>query len=525
MLARVNNRVMKSDTPPLKTRDRVVIVGAGIAGLAAALRLAHAGLAVTVLERHAGPGGKMRALPSDAGPVDAGPTVLTMRAVFDALFASVGARLEDHIDLVRQDVLARHFWPDGSRLDLFADETRSRAAIHDFAGNKAARQFTQFCARARRLFSAFDAPMMQAASPSALALAATVARQPALLHAMSPLSTLAQSLARQFDDPRLRQLFGRYATYVGGSPYQSPALLSLIWQAEAAGVWVVRGGMHRLAQSLEALARAHGADFHYGAHVARIETEGAQVRGVTLGDGTRLAADYIVFNGDPRALALGALGPATTSVASQTLKLPRSLSAQVWAFAATPSGLDLAHHNVFFATDARSEFDDLNAGRCPRDPTIYICAQDRGLSEHPPHRERFEIILNAPPLDGLTQTAEDFASCHTRTFQTLAGFGLRFSPLPGEGALTTPARFDRMFPASLGSLYGQSPHGMTAGLKRPTARTPIRGLYLAGGGAHPGAGVPMATLSARHAAEAILSDRTLTSTCPQTATPGGISTA
>ncbi|MBC7179345.1 MAG: FAD-dependent oxidoreductase, partial [Roseovarius sp.] len=207
---------MKSDTPLLDTRDRVLVVGAGIAGLAAALRLAHAGLAVTVLERHAGPGGKMRAFPSDAGPVDAGPTVLTMRGVFDALFASVGTRLEDHIDLVPQDILARHFWPDGSRLDLFADEARSRAAIHDFAGDRAARQFTRFCARARRLFAAFDAPMMQAAAPSSLALAATVARQPNLIPAMAPLSTLAQSLARQFDDPRLRQLFGRYATYVGG---------------------------------------------------------------------------------------------------------------------------------------------------------------------------------------------------------------------------------------------------------------------------------------------------------------------
>jgi 1-hydroxycarotenoid 3,4-desaturase len=129
---------MKSDTPLSDARNRVVVVGAGIAGLAAAVRLAHAGLSVTVLERHAGPGGKMRALPSEAGPVDAGPTVLTLRGVFDALFASIGERLEDHIELVPQEILARHFWPDGSALDLFADETRSRAAIHAFAGARAA---------------------------------------------------------------------------------------------------------------------------------------------------------------------------------------------------------------------------------------------------------------------------------------------------------------------------------------------------------------------------------------------------
>ncbi|SLN57759.1 Hydroxyneurosporene desaturase [Roseovarius gaetbuli] len=226
-----------------------------------------------------------------------------------------------------------------------------------------------------------------------------------------------------------------------------------------------------------------------------------------------------------RALASGLLGPAATTVARQTLKAERSLSAQVWAFAAKSAGVDLVHHNVFFCAGPKAEFDDLHAGRPPRAPTIYLCAQDRGLPDAPPERERFEIILNAPPLCGLSHPSEEFAPCQTRTFLTLARFGLRFDPLPEAFALTTPGRFERLFPASLGSLYGQSPHAMMAAFQRPTARTPIAGLYLAGSGAHPGAGVPMATLSARHAAEAILSDRTLTSTCPQTAMPGGTSTA
>ncbi len=504
---------------------RVVIVGAGIAGLAATVRLAHAGLCVTVLERHGAPGGKMRALPSEAGPIDAGPTVLTMRGVFDALFQSIDERLEDHLDLIPQQILARHFWPDGSTLDLHADEYLSRAAVHAFAGSRAAQQFSAFCARARRLFTAFDAPMMQAAAPSPLALTALVANQPALLRAIAPFSTLAGSLAHQFDDPRLAQLFGRYATYVGGSPYHAPALLSLIWQAEAAGVWSVLGGMHRLAQCLAELATARGAEFRYNTHVDRIETAEGGVVGVTLAGGTFIPAATVLFNGDPRALASGALGPGVSAIAHRTLSSPRSLSAQVWAFAASAKGPDLAHHNVFFAGDPRAEFDDMRAGRCPRDPTIYVCAQDRGLSQEPPARERFEIILNAPPLDGLTQSAEDFTACHTRTFQTLARFRLCFDPLPGQSALTTPAQFERMFPASLGSLYGQSPQGMMAAFHRPTARTAVKGLYLAGGGIHPGAGVPMATLSARHAAEAILSDRISTSTSRPMATRGGMSTA
>ena len=504
--------------------DRVVIVGSGIAGLCAAARLAHHGIGVLVLERHDTPGGKMRCLASPAGPVDTGPTVLTLRGVFDTLFAELGERLDDHVTLIPQRILARHFWPDGSTLDLFDTEHDSAESIRRFAGARAAKQFRRFSARARTLFDGFEAPVMQSPAPSLPQLAAHVMRNPHLLRPMAPNATLADVLDKSFDDPRLAQLFGRYATYVGGSPYRVPGLLALIWQAEAAGVWVVRGGMHRLACALRDLAEARGAEFQFGAHVDRIEaTPNAGARAVILADGSRIPADTVLFNGDPKALATGALGPDCAAVAPQTKTTPRSLSAEVWAFAATPHGPDLAHHNVFFRADPKAEFDALDRGDLTPEPTLYVCAQDRGQPEAPRTLERFEIIANAPPLQGIAKT-EDFHKCQTRTFQTLARFGLTFTPTPDTTALTTPAGFERLFPASDGSLYGQSPHGMTAAFDRPTARTAVRGLYLAGGGTHPGAGVPMAALSGRHAAEAIMRDRTSTSTYPATDTPGGTST-
>ena len=501
-----------------------VIIGAGVAGLATAARLAHAGMAVTVLERHAHLGGKMRSLPSDAGPVAAGPTVLTMRAVFDALFADCGDRLDEHVTLIRQPRLARHFWPDGSRLDLYDDSIRNAEAIAAFAGARAARQFRAFDARARALFDGFDAPMMQAPEPRQAAVAAHVMANPGLLRHMAPHQSLDGLLTRSFDDPRLAQLFGRYATYVGGMPSGVPALLSLIWRAESAGVWAVKGGMHRLATALANLAHRGGAVIETGAHVDRIETDCGAVTGVTLADGRHLPCARVVFNGDPRALATGALGPDCRSVAPATRTAPRSLSAEVWSFAATPHGPDLAHHNVFFRADPGYEFAALARGETAPDPTLYICAMDRGLGDTPPAPERFEIIANAPPLAADTAPTKD-SPCPTRIFQTLARFGLRFTPEPDRDSLTTPAGFETLFPASLGALYGQSPHGTMAAFQRPTARTPVTGLYLAGGGAHPGAGVPMAALSARHAAEAILSDRISTSTSRPTATRGGISTA
>ena len=179
--------------------------------------------------------------------------------------------------------------------------------------------------------------------------------------------------------------------------------------------------------------------------------------------------------------------------------------------------------SVFFINEINAEFYALDQGQMPRDATLYVCAQDRHGNQTPRGIERFEIIMNAPP--GVNMSEEESETCLTRILDRLAIFGLTFDPRPHLSALSTPQIFDQLFPASQGALYGRSPHGMMAAFQRPVARTKIGGLYMVGGGAHPGAGVPMATLSGRHAAEAIMQDLTSASTSAQTAMPGGMSTA
>lgn len=502
---------MKTDSP------RIVVVGAGIGGLAAALRLCHQGCDVTVLDMHGAPGGKMRIVPSDAGPVDAGPTVLTMRPVFEALFEDVGERLGDHLKLHPLATLARHYWDDGATLDLDADPARSLANITTTFGAKAGQEFEAFSARAKRLFAAFDGPMMRSPVPDQMAVTKTVLRQPRLIMDMAPHRTMAGLLKRSFRDPRLAQLFGRYATYVGGSPYASPAILSLIWQAEAQGVWSVQGGMHQLAQTIVNLAKARGATFHYNTAATRITRQNGQINGVQT-NAAHFPADIVLFNGDPRALATGLLGEGAKAAVSDRQTGPRSLSAFVHAFAAIPSGVDLAHHTVFFGHDPKAEFNALAAGEMPTDATLYLCAQDHGrVASDALHR--FEIIMNGPPVP--RDPEKEKPPCQTQIFKRLRDFGLSFSPTPEPDALTTPQGFNALFPASSGSLYGQSPHGLMAAFKRPTARTKIPGLYLCGGGAHPGAGVPMATLSGQHAAAAIMTDHASTLTSRPMAMRGG----
>jgi 1-hydroxycarotenoid 3,4-desaturase len=491
---------------------RVVVVGGGFAGLAAALRLAHAGCEVTLHEAHPQVGGKARRLPSPAGEIDAGPTVFTMRRVYDELFAEVGEWLEDHVRLIPAGILARHVWPDGSRLDLLPDIAASEAAIEAFAGPAEAQAFRTYTATARLLFERFEDPVMRRPKPGLLEVGGIIAADARrLVPAIAPHRTLWGRLGSTFRDPRLRQLFARYATYMGGSPMRSPGILALIWWAEAKGVWYVEGGMAALARALAGLAEARGADIRRASPVHAIRARGGQVRGVVTDAGEE-AADAVVFAGDPAALGAGLLGADVRRVAPALAPRARSLSARVWTFAGRPESVDLAHHTVFFSGDYPAEFADLTGRRrAPADPTVYVCAMDRGIGRPVPSPERLLIITNAPADGDRAEDPEENQRCTTAAFARLAASGLTLTPPAASPAtLTTPAGFARLFPGTGGAIYGMAPEGNMATFRRPSVRTRVRGLYLASGAAHPGPGVAMSGLSGRLAAAAIMADHAST---------------
>ncbi len=505
-----------------KGQTRAVVIGAGMGGLAAAIRLAAGGCRVTVVEAAGTPGGKARARATPAGPAAMGPTVLTLRSEVDALFALCGTRTEAEVGITRLPRLARHWWPGSGPLDLHPDREANIEAIRAFAGDREAQGFARFDAAARALYDAFEQPVMRAARPDLAAIARATLAKPGLWPALLPGMTLDRWLTQFFRDPRLRQLFGRYATYVGGRPAHTPAVLSLVWQAEAQGVWAVTDGIQALAAALASAAERLGVRFHYATQARRITRQSGRVAQVETDQGHH-PADIVVFNGDPRALTDGHLGEAARTALTPPGK--PSLSAWVWSFAAIPQGpraQDLIHHNLFFTAAPEAEFGPIGAGRMPDQPTLYLNAQDRELGPTPAP-ERFQIILNAPA--GQPDHKDEDQSCHDRTFPALARMGLTFSPPPGPEALTRPKDLAARFPGSLGAIYGASPEGTLAAFRRPVARTGLPGLYLAGGGVHPGAGVPMALLSGRQAALQALRDLTSPSTSDRTAMPGGMSTA
>lgn len=503
--------------------EQVVVVGAGMAGLTSALSLAHQGFKVTVVDAHDAPGGKIRQIPVQGAAIDSGPTVFTMRWVFEQIYAAVGEQFAQHLEIDQLPVIGRHAWNDGSVLDLYADPERSRAAIDTFAGAKEAQRFDKFCQLVRQIYDTLEAPYIAHPHPNPMQLSKDIGWQGMrLLGGLGLMPTMWQSLCQQFTDPRLRQLFARYATYCGSSPWAAPATLMLITQVELDGVWSVRGGIHALARSLETLAKQRGVVFRYQTHCTQLKVSQDQISGVVLDHGETIACKHVVFNGDAAALRAGLLGPQAQAAVPGRAP-PRSLSALTWSIYAPTSGFALDRHNIFFQDNYASEFEDIfTHQRLPQSPTVYVCAQDRGAGDVPQGKERLLCLINAPAVgDRQTLTEEMIKTCQTRTFSLLQNFGLSIQAHTQDLVLTTPNEFHQRFPGTGGALYGQATHGWMAAFARPSSRSQIRGLYLAGGSVHPGPGMPMAALSGRMAAEALVADRNSTRQYHPAATFGG----
>ncbi len=490
---------------------RVAIIGAGIGGLVSALLLAARGLDVTLLEAADGPGGKMRPVRVDGASLDAGPTVFTMRWVFDELLAEIGSSVAEALPpLTPLLVLARHAWAQGdSRLDLYADRERSAAAIAEFSSPAEGRRYLAFCDRAARVYGQLEGPHIRSSRPDVLQMIRDLGpRGLATLAGLGPLASLAGALQREFRDERLQQLFGRYATYCGASPWGAPATLMLVAHVEQEGVWAVQGGMAALAASMAALVQARGGRIRYGARVTGIEHRQGAVSGLRLDGGETLACDSVVFNGDASALA-PLLQDAPGAAPKPAKADRRTLSAVTWAMRVRADGFPLVRHNVFFDRDYASEFDDVfRARRLPRHGTVYLCAQDRGdgPADDDVGAERLLMLVNAPP-DGDHHSFEDpeTEACQARSLDLLRRCGLQLQiDHPSQVLRRTPADFHRLYPGTGGALYGPSTHGWMALFKRASAATPMTGLYLAGGSVHPGPGVPMAAMSGRLAAATLM---------------------
>lgn len=491
------------------TTSDVAIIGAGIGGLSAAIRLAAAGRRVAVYEQNAHVGGKMGQIEQDGFRWDTGPSVITMRWVFEELFAAAGRRLEDYLTLLPVDPLTRYFFPDGVTLDATRDLPRMAAQIerldpHDVEG------YLDFLAYAARLHRITGPVFIYSAPPTPRSFLGVPLRD---MLAVRPWQTMDAAIRRRVHSPHLRQLLGRFATYVGASPYRAPATLSVIAHVElTSGVWYPHGGVYAIAAALQRLACELGVAIHCSTPVTRIETAGGAVTGLRLGDGRTVAARTVLANVDVTTVYTHLLAPAAAPRTQRRLQATdTSCSGFALLLGVEGEHPQLAHHNILFSRDYRAEFTDIfDRGQPPRAPTVYVAITSKSDPGHaPPGCENWFVLVNAPALGPHFDWAAQAPAYRERVLQTLAGFGLDVRNRLRSEVMLTPLDLQRLTGAWRGALYGISSNRAINAFRRPHNRCPdVRGLYFAGGTTHPGGGVPMVALSGKVAAEMILGNLT-----------------
>jgi phytoene desaturase len=474
--------------------DSVVVVGAGLGGLSAALRLAGAGRQVTVLERSPAPGGRAGRLELDGYRFDTGPTVLTMPALLDDAFACVDESLDDWLDLRAVDPAYRAFFPDGSQLDVIADVERMAASVRELAGPQDADGYRRFAGHVRRLFELERRDFIDRNLDSPLSLLTPALAQ---LAAMRGFSRIAPTVARFFDDPRLRRVFSFQSLYAGLSPYDALALyLSIAYLDSVAGVSFPIGGMHAVPVAMAAAADKHGVTFHYDTEVTRVEMRDGRATAVHTADGERVAADVVVLNTD-------------LPVAWRLLDLPSrdlhwSPSCVLLLMGVDASYSAVAHHNLHFGAAWRDSLHELRTGRLMTDPSFMVtCPTVTDPALAPTGR----TILTALALVPNLRTPLDWDSLGPRFRDELV------ARLEGQGYiglrdaievehLTTPAGWARQGLAA-GTPFSADHRFSQTGPFR-TGNLPFDNVVLAGCGTQPGIGVPMVLMSGRLAAERIL---------------------
>ncbi len=475
---------------------KIVVVGAGVGGLATAIRLAAAGHQVEVLERNPIAGGKLATLEEGGYSFELGPTLLTLPGIFDELFEVAGAALADEVELVRLDPQIRYRWPNGSTLEVPDDPSAMSAALEAFSPGAGA-QWQRFSQHAERLWTISERTFLAGPMGSPLAMLSRM-RSPLDVARIDGNRTLAKSAAAHFDDPRLQQMVGRYATYSGSSPFHAPATLACIAHVEQAfGCWYVMGGLGRLRDALERVAVRMGVVVRLGIDVGRVNVEGRRVTGVELADGGSEPADVVVSNVDAAHLYTDLLPH--PKQAKRLDAAGRSTSAFVICAAVRGRTEGIAHHNVFFSLHDRQEFKYLESGQMAIDPTVYACVSSMtDPSRAPRDGENWYLLVNTPSAVGLDRKLTT-ASVLNRLAER--GFDIR-TRIDFTRTLV-PADFEARYRAVGGAIYGTSSNGKRAAFARPNNVGPVEGLYLVGGSAHPGGGLPMVAIGARIVADLV----------------------
>lgn len=509
-------------------KPTTIVIGAGIAGLAAAVRLAVAGHDVTVFEANDGPGGKLSQFNLGDYRFDFGPSLFTMPQYVDELFRLAGEEPTDHFNYVQLPEVCHYWWADGTRFSAPGDPDKLAIAAAETFGVPEDR-VANFMADAARKYELtgrtfLEKSLQKASTWLDLKVAGAMLRIPSL----DLFTTMNAVHERDLKHPKLVQLFNRFATYNGSNPYKAPGLLTMIPHFEHHfGAYLPRGGMFDISQSVYELGKRLGVKYRFGERVEEVVREGrkgGQVTGVKAG-GDFHPAETVVCNMDVW-LAYDKLLPGAKKP-KRTLSQQKSTSAVIFYWGVEREFPELGVHNIFFSEDYHHEFAELEAGKLADDITVYVNISSKIVKEDaPPGGENWFVMVNAPAHTDqdwdvlIPQLRERVLTMLQKRLFAPAAAPLvvkqsssqivkesketRLEELIVKEHIVTPPEIERLTGSHQGALYGTSSNNtMAAFLRHPNFSSRIDGLYFLGGSVHPGGGVPLCLLSAKITAELI----------------------
>jgi phytoene desaturase len=466
---------------------RIAVVGGGVGGLCAATHLSLAGHDVTVYEKNASVGGKLASTTLDEFHFDTGPSLLTLPDTF--------RHLGIDIEFVRLSHPFRYTFADGTSLDVYDDKTSTQDAF-EMAAPSGGRQWSKMYEHGERVWQTAERSFFSGAMYPFFSLLRRF-RSPFDLMNIDPMHSLAQRGEKLFDDARLRQWFNRYATYSGSSPWRAPATLSCIPYIEQRyGCWYIPGGLARLAESLERTAKTAGAQLVTNAEVEGVHAVNREIRAITV-NGERLNVDVVVANADAEHVYSDLFPhPQRRARVRQAGRSSSGFSLFLGLSGRTPN---LTHHSVWFSQDQRREFEQIFAGSgVADDPTIYACVSSvTDASQAPENCENWNVLVNVGA--GVEQDWDSYAD---RIIERL-GIADRIM----TKRYVTPTDLAEQFRSPGGAIYGSSSNSRRSAFLRADNRGPAKGLYLVGGSAHPGGGLPLVAMSGQIVAKLIEDDK------------------
>jgi phytoene desaturase len=482
------------------------IIGGGLGGLTAALRLAKNGFKVSLFEKNQNLGGKMNQVILDAYCFDTGPSLLTMPFVIDELFYYLGLDRKQYLDFEPIDPVCRYFWNDGTQLSAHTELGKMRNAIAEISSEDAAK-LKDFLLYSRRIWElTADVFLYTPVHETRKLLNQRILKKILRIEEIDPLRTVHQGISKYFTNPKIIQIFDRYATYNGSDPYKAPATLNIIPYVEyVLGSFYIKGGMYRLVEEITNLCKDRNIQIHTQTPVERILYKSGKISGLQV-KGEKVDFDYVVCNNDV-VTTYNDLIEGYNHSKHKLNHLEPSLSGAIFLWGVKRKHGNLVHHNIFFSDNYKKEFQALfRAKKIPNDPTIYIAITSKSDPEHAPAEgENWFVLCNMPYLHKNWNWQNSQKYLRESILKKLEKSGLDIETNIEYEQIISPEDIYKLYNSNKGSIYGISSNSRWSAFHRPANRNrDIKGLYFVGGSAHPGGGIPLVMLSAKLASDLIL---------------------